>query len=140
MTVIACRQLTLYTEGNFDVINITQQVVDFVTTSGVQNGQITVFFQHTTGAVIIGEHETGIIVDLQEMLQRLAPREHSYKHHLRNVDFNGHAHVRTALMPTSVTIPIVNGKLALGKYQDILVIDDQIEQEPRTLLLQIMGE
>jgi len=99
-----------------------------------------VFFQHTTGAVIVGEHETGIVADLEDMFERIIPTNYPLKHHIRRVDFNGHAHLRAALMPTSVTIPIIQGKLALGTFQEILVIDDQIDQEPRYLILQAMGE
>ncbi|NPV85779.1 MAG: YjbQ family protein [Anaerolineae bacterium] len=138
--MIQSHQIILHSEGRFDVINITHHVADFVTSCGVQNGQVTVFFQHTTGAVIIGEHETGIVADLQNMFGRLAPLDYPYKHHIRGVDFNGHAHVRTALMPVSVTIPLIDGKMALGKYQDILVIDDQVDAEPRSLVIQVSGE
>jgi secondary thiamine-phosphate synthase enzyme len=74
------------------------------------------------------------------MFERITPSDYPYKHHIRAVDFNGHAHLRAALMPTSVTVPVIQGKLALGTHQEILVIDDQIDQEPRYLILQIMGE
>ena len=138
--MILSRQIELLSDGRFNVLNITDQVADFVQTSGIQNGQVLVFFQHTTGAVIIGEHETGIVADLEDMFERIIPTNYPFKHHIRAVDFNGHAHLRAALMPTSVTIPVVQGKLALGTYQEILVIDDQTDQEPRYLILQVMGE
>lgn len=138
--MIIARQIELLSDGHFNVLNITDQVADFVQDSGIQNGQALVFFQHTTGAVIIGEHETGIVADLEDMFERIIPTNYPFKHHIRLVDFNGHAHLRAALMPTSVTIPVINGKLALGTYQEILVIDDQIDQEPRYLILQVMGE
>lgn len=138
--MIIARQIELLSDGHFNVLNITDQVVNFVQDSGIQNGQALVFFQHTTGAVIIGEHETGIVADLEDMFERIIPTNYPFKHHIRDVDFNGHAHLRAALMPTSVTIPVINGKLALGTYQEILVIDDQIDQEPRYLILQVMGE
>ena len=138
--MILSRQIELLSDGRFNVLNITDQVADFVQTSGIQNGQVLVFFQHTTGAVIIGEHETGIVTDLEDMFERIIPTNYPFKHHIRAVDFNGHAHLRAALMPTSVTIPVVQGKLALGTYQEILVIDDQTDQEPRYLILQAMGE
>jgi secondary thiamine-phosphate synthase enzyme len=138
--MIIAKQIELLSDGHFNVLNITDQVADFVQDSGIQNGQVLVFFQHTTGAVIVGEHETGIVADLEDMFERIIPTNYPFKHHIRAVDFNGHAHLRAALMPTSVTIPVINGKLALGTYQEILVIDDQIDQEPRYLILQVMGE
>lgn len=138
--MIISKQIELPSDGRFNVINITDQVIDFIQSSGIQNGQVFVYFQHTTGAVIIGEHETGIIADLSDMFERITPSEYPYKHHMRAYDFNGHAHLRAALMQTSVFAPIIGGKMAIGTYQEILVIDDQVDQEPRYLILQVMGE
>jgi secondary thiamine-phosphate synthase enzyme len=138
--MVVSRQIELRSDGRFNVLNITDQVRDFVAASGVAHGLVCVFFQHTTGAVIIGEHEPGIIADLEDVFERITPTDYPYLHHVRAVDFNGHAHVRAALMQTSVTVPVVGGKLALGTYQEILVIDDQVDQEPRYLVLQAMGE
>ena len=133
-------QLRLLSNGHFNIIVITDEVRKFVNSSGVCNGQLVIFFQHTTGAIYIGEHEAGILADLQDMLERITPTEYPYKHHMREYDFNGHAHLRATLLPTSVTIPVVDQKLALGTYQEIIVLDDQVDQEPRYIILQIMGE
>jgi len=138
--MVVSKQIELFSEGRFNIINITDHVREFVQSSGIQNGQILVYFQHTTGAVIIGEHETGIMADLQDVLERIIPSNYDYKHHQREVDYNGHAHIRAALMPTSVTIPVIDNKLAMGTYQEILVIDDQVDREPRYLVFQMIGE
>lgn len=137
---ILSTQLELLSDGRFNVLNITDQVADFVKSSAIQNGQVLVFFQHTTGAVIVGEHEAGIIADLEDMFERITPTDYTYLHHIRAYDFNGHAHLRAALLPTSVTVPVIQGRLALGTYQEILVIDDQVDQEPRYLIIQVTGE
>ena len=134
------KQITLDTAGNFSVLNITDQVRDFVASTGVKHGQVLVFYKHTTGAVIIGEHEAGIVADMQDMFERIAPVHHDYKHHIKRVDFNGHAHMRSTLMTISVTVPILEGELLLGNYQEILVIDDQTEISPRYLVIQVSGE
>jgi secondary thiamine-phosphate synthase enzyme len=134
------KQIVLDTAGNFSLVNVTDQVRDFVASTGVKHGQVLVFYKHTTGAVIIGEHEAGIIADLQDMFERITPVLHDYKHHLKEVDFNGHAHMRSALMTINVTIPILEGKLLLGTHQEILVIDDQTEPAPRHLVIQVTGE
>jgi secondary thiamine-phosphate synthase enzyme len=133
-------QIELDTTGYFAVINITEQVRAFVASTQVKHGQVLVFYRHTTGAVIIGEHEAGIIADMQDMFERLAPVSHEYKHHSKEVDFNGHAHMRSALMTINVTVPILNGELLLGQYQEILVIDDQTETVPRQIVIQVSGE
>ena len=138
--MIASKQIELLSDGHFNVINITEKAREFVRESGILNGHLYVFYQHTTGAVIIGEHESGILADLEEMFERITPFTHPYKHHIRAVDYNGHAHLRAAIMPTEVGAPIVAGKLAMGTYQEILVIDDQVDQEPRYVMLQAMGE
>lgn len=138
--MVITKQIELDSRGYFHVTNITEQVRHFVTSTGVQQGQVLVFYQHTTGAVIIGEHEPGIIADIQEMFERIAPVSHEYIHHLRAVDFNGHAHVRSALMTVNVVIPIMDGKLLLGTYQEILVIDDQTDPAPRFVVIQVSGE
>ena len=124
----------------FAVQNITQQVNEFVLSTNVQEGQLIVFYKHTTGSVIVGEHETGIIADLEKLFDLLTPADGKYFHHIREVDANGFAHVRSALMPTSVTIPIHNGYLVLGTHQEILVLDSQPEEFPRYIFLQVTGE
>jgi secondary thiamine-phosphate synthase enzyme len=137
--MIATKQIELDSRGYFSVTNITDQVRDFARSTGIQHGQVLVFYRHTTGAVIIGEHEPGIIADLQAMFERIAPMEHEYIHHLRDVDFNGHAHVRSALMTINVLIPLFEGELLLGTYQEILVIDDQTDPAPRYVVIQVSG-
>lgn len=138
--MICTKQIDLDTSGNFSVVNITEQAREFVRSTGIKHGQLLAFYRHTTGAIVIGEHEPGIIADLEDLFERIAPRNHIYKHHLRSVDFNGHAHVRSALMTVAVTVPILDGELLLGTYQDILVIDDQIEPAERRVVLQAVGE
>ncbi len=138
--MVITKQITLPSDGHFNVINVTDKVKDFVQSTHIKQGQVLIYFQHSTGAIIIGEHEAGIMADLQDALERITPTDYPYKHHIREVDFNGHAHLRAALMQTSVTIPIVDGQITLGTYQEILVIDDQVEHEPRSFILQVMGE
>ncbi len=138
--MIHTQLLDLDTSGNFSVVNITEQVRKFVQSTGVTHGQVLVFYKHTTGAVLIGEHEAGFIADLQAFFERVTPINHNYLHHLREVDFNGHAHIRSALLTVTVNIPVLNGNLMLGTYQDILVIDDQTDPAQRTVILQVIGE
>lgn len=127
-------------EGNWYSQNITETVRAVLLRSGVKQGNVLVFFQHTTGGVAIIEHEAGFLVDLEDNLERLIPSSGVYAHHLREYDRNGAAHVRTAIIPPSITIPVVEGDLALGNYQDILVVDMQPDLKMRTVLIQVMGE
>jgi len=138
--MIITHQIELESRGSLSVTNITEQVREIVHSSGVQHGQAIIFYRHTTGGVIVGEHEPGIIADIQTMFEQIAPVARNYYHHLRAVDFNGHAHVRSALLTNHVVIPILEGDLFLGTYQDILVIDDQTEPAPRYVAVQVSGE
>jgi secondary thiamine-phosphate synthase enzyme len=138
--MIYSRQLELDSDGGFSVINVTEDVRGVVRDSGIANGQVLVYYMHTTGAVLIGEHEPGIVADVQRLLEELTPLAHDYYHHRRAVDYNGHAHVRAAIMPVCVTVPLLAGHMQLGTYQEILVYDFQTERAPRTLIVQIMGE
>jgi len=138
--MIATKQIELDSRGYFSVTNITDPVREFAASTGVEQGHVLVFYRHTTGAILIGEYEPGILADIQEMFTRIAPVDHPYLHHLREVDYNGHAHVRTALMNVSAVVPVLDGQLLLGTHQEILVIDDQTDPAPRYVIIQVNGE
>lgn len=138
--MILTEKLTLLSEGNFHTINITEKVRSVVKRSGVQEGNALVFYLHTTGAVLLVEHEAGMLVDLEDVVERIVPSEGDYKHHLRGYDANGFAHIRTALLNVSVTVPVLEGDLLLGDYQEILLIDFDKEGKPRNVIVQVMGE
>ena len=132
--------ITFESEGSWYSINITEQVRDILKRSGLKQGMMLIFYQHTTGGVMVIEHEAGFLADFEDNLERLIPSNGDYLHHLRGVDRNGAAHVRTAIIPISVVIPVQTGDLALGEYQDILVVDMQPELKMRSVLIQVMGE
>jgi secondary thiamine-phosphate synthase enzyme len=132
--------LEIYPGLGFAVQNITHLINDFVASTGVQEGQLVIFYKHTTGSVIIGEHEVGVVADLERTLEMIAPSDGKYLHHEREVDFNGYAHIRAAILPISITVPILNGRLTLGTHQEIQVVDNQPEELPRFVVLQVIGE
>jgi len=127
-------------EGGFYTRNITEPIRGILKSSTIANGIAVIMYQHTTGVVMIIEHEAGILVDLQQALEKIAPSDGDYVHHFRDVDFNGFAHVRTAIMSSSLTIPVINHDLALGRYQEVIVLDMQPEPFVRKIIVQIMGE
>lgn len=134
------KELSLISEGNFHAFNVTEQVRQVVAQSGIRDGSALIFYRHTTGAVMIVEHEAGILVDLENVLEKVVPVAADYKHHLRGYDTNGAAHVRTALLSISTTVPVVDGDLLLGSYQEILVIDMDSGWKAREVLVQVTGE
>ena len=138
--MVRTTRLQLTSEGRFHTFVITEEAKSFIADSGLRQGTLTVFLQHTTGAVLIVEHEAGFLVDLEDTLERLVPLEGEYRHHMVGYDRNGAVHVRSALLSASVTVPVQDGTLLLGTYQDIMVLDMQRESAPRSVVLQVMGE
>lgn len=138
--MIHTQEISLFSEGDFHAVNITDRVREVVASSGIEEGKALVFYRHTTGAVMIVEHEAGNLVDLEDALEALVPATADYKHHLRGYDNNGAAHVRTALLNVSVTIPIQGGDLLLGTYQEILVIDMDPGHKTRNIIIQVSGQ
>lgn len=137
--MVHTEELTLISEGDFQAFNVTDRVREVVAASGVREGSVLVFYRHTTGAVLIVEHEAGILVDLEDVLEKVVPIAADYKHHLRGFDSNGAAHVRTALLGVSATVPLVDGELLMGTYQEILVVDMDPGEKARHVVVQVMG-
>ena len=103
--------------------DVTQNVEKLVSRSGVRDGVVTVSVTGSTGAITTIEYEDGALSDLRRALDRLAPTREHYDHNARWGDGNGFSHIRSALLKTSISIPIVNGELALGEWQQIIVLN-----------------
>lgn len=138
--MVHTEKLTFNSDGDFYALNITDQVRDVLAASGITEGSVLVYYEHTTGAILIIEHEVGILVDLQDLLEGIIPLAYEYKHHLRGYDSNGAAHVRTAMLNVSVTIPVVDADLMIGSYQEIIMLDMDPQGRPRNVIVQVMGE
>ncbi len=138
--MVFTRKLSVFSAGEFYSAIITDLVQEIVKESGVQEGVALVFYQHTTGSVVIAEHETGILVDLEDMLEKILPVASDYAHHRRGHDLNGSAHIRSALLGVSVHVPIIGGDLNLGTYQELILLDMDRGQKERTVVVQVIGE
>ncbi len=132
--------IELQTRGHADTHDVTPQVQDHVHASGVQSGLVTVFTASSTSALTTIEYESGALDDLRRALDEIAPQDREYKHNLRWHDGNGHSHLRAALLGPSLTIPILDGQLTLGTWQQILFIDFDVRARSRRLVVQIVGE
>ena len=133
-------KIALNTKGFSDVIDITSKVVSILERSGAKNGLITVFCPGSTGAVTTIEYESGVLKDLQWAIEKIVPSDIPYEHDKRWGDGNGFSHVRAALMKPSLTIPIIEGKLTLGTWQQIVFIDFDNRQRHRNIIVQVMGD
>ena len=138
MTIIN-EKFNIKTEGNTDIIDITKHVQNCVYKHELRDAFVCVSVQSSTSAITTIEYENGLIQDLQEALEILAPTGKEYHHDEIWHDGNGYAHVRSALVGTSVCISLIDGILSLGTWQQIVLLDFDNKQRSRTINVQIIS-
>ena len=138
--MIFSEMISLMTKGFSDFIDMTPHVLEVLKRSGIEDGLVTVFCPGSTGSVTTIESEPGVLRDLQKAIEKIAPSDIPYEHDKRWGDGNGFSHVRAALMKPSVTIPLIQGRLTLGTWQQIVFIDFDNRRRERNILIQVMGE
>ena len=138
--LVITKTIKLKTKGETDIINITDRVNDCVATSKVKNGIATVFMPGSTGGLTTIEYESGLIQDLKQGFEVVAPRQGEYHHNLKWHDGNGFSHVRAAMLGPSLSVPFSIKRLHLGTWQQIVFIDFDNRARSRELIVQIIGE
>lgn len=128
------------TTAGTDVLDITDDVAATVAQSGLLNGHVIVFTPGSTAAVSTIEFEEGVVEDLRRAIERIAPRDLDYLHDRRWGDGNGYAHVRSALLGPSLAIPVHEGRLMLGTWQQIVLLDFDNRPRRRRIIVQVSGE
>ena len=131
-------QLHFGTDGNGDVVDITDGVAEVVQGAPEASGVATVFVPGATAAVTTMEHEPGNVFDLRTLLDRLVPREDDWEHNRLNHDSNAHAHIKAALVGPSETIPFEAGRLMLGMWQQVVLVDFDDRPRERTVLVNVV--
>jgi secondary thiamine-phosphate synthase enzyme len=137
---IKTEHIRLNTHGNTDVHNITDEVAQAVSQSGLGAGTATVFCPSSTSALTTVEYEPGALSDLSRMFEELVPSNRDYAHNATWDDGNGFSHMRASLLGPSLTIPFVDGRLTLGTWQQVIYVDFDIRPRHRELVVQIVGE
>jgi secondary thiamine-phosphate synthase enzyme len=132
-------ELRFSTEGDGDVIDLTEGVLEVVRSSGVEDGAVSVFVPGSTAAVTTMEYEPGGVHDLRVALDRLVPREGDYEHNRLNADTNSHAHIRAAIVGPSETLPLRGGRLATGTWQQLVLVDFDDRPRQRTVVVQVIS-
>jgi secondary thiamine-phosphate synthase enzyme len=132
-------ELRFSTPGNTDVIDITAEVARLVSEAGVTDGHVLAFVRGSTAAIATMEFEPGGVHDLREFLERVIPTHGDYEHNRLNHDSNSHAHQRATLVGPSEAVPIVDGRLVLGTWQQLVLIDFDDRPRERTVVVQILG-
>jgi secondary thiamine-phosphate synthase enzyme len=131
--------LRLQTAGDGQITDLTEGVRSIVRTSGVVHGVAVVFARGSTVAVTTMEYEPGGVADLTQLLARLIPRTGDYEHNHRNADTNAHAHLRAALIGPSESVPVVDGVLVLGTWQQVVLIDFDDRPRQREVAVQLLS-
>jgi len=136
---VVTKKLHLKTSGEGDMLNITDMVEDAVKQTRLKDGIVTVFVPGSTGSVTTIEYEPGLRKDFPAMLERIAPKDLWYEHERMWHDGNGHSHCRASLIGPSLTVPFTDGELALGTWQQIVLLEHDVRSRSREILLQIIG-
>ncbi len=138
--MVVTRRISLQTKGECDIIDITPQVQEQVAGTDINSGIVTVFITGSTAGISTIEFEPGVLSDLKNMWERIVPGNIPYNHDRRWGDGNGYSHVRASLLGASLVIPFNDKRLALGTWQQIVLIDFDNRARSRQVMLQIMGE
>ena len=137
MTVIN-EKFTIHTKGNTQIIDITRQVQNAVYRHNLQNASVLVYVAGSTVSITNIEFDPGLLNDLPEALEKIAPMNAEYHHDETWHDGNGYAHVRASIVGNSTTIPLMEGALQLGQWQQIVLIDFDNKARTRTVYVQIL--
>lgn len=131
--------LRLETEGECAIVDLTEGVLAVVRQSGVSDGAVNVFVTGSTAAVTTMEYEPGGVQDLQATLEQLVPRARDYAHNVMNGDDNAHSHLRASLLGPSETIPLIGGRLVLGTWQQLVLIELDDRPRRREIHVQVLS-
>jgi len=138
--MVVTKKISLSTKGECDIVDITPQIEQQLAEAGISNGTVTVFVAGSTAGVTTIEFEPGLTGDLQSMWDRLVPKDIPYAHDRRWGDGNGYSHVRASLLGASLAVPLSNKRLALGTWQQIVLVDFDNRPRSRQIVLQIIGD
>lgn len=131
-------KITLETKGFTDIVDVTKEVENIVDSHKIDTGQVLAYVTGSTACITSMEYEPGLIQDLPDILDKLIPMDYPYKHDEKWHDGNGYAHIRSSIIGNSLNIPIVNGSLSLGTWQQIVLIDFDNKPRTRQVIVQII--
>jgi secondary thiamine-phosphate synthase enzyme len=138
--VVKTLKHSLATTGQGDAHDLTPVVREFLRSTGIRRGLVTVFVVGSTAGITTIEFEAGAVADLNQLFEQLAPRNADYRHHLRWGDDNGSSHVRAALLGPSVTVPFEGSEMLLGTWQQIILLEFDTRPREREIVIQLVGE
>ena len=139
--MVKTEKINVQAQGNCDVIDISGQVGEAVGRAGIDDGTVTVFCVGSTAAITTTEYEPGLVnYDLAAAFEKIAPKDGCYEHEKTWHDDNGHSHVQASLLGPSLSVPVIDGQMTLGTWQQIILVDFDTRPRQRTVICQIIGE
>lgn len=138
--MIITKFIEIRSEKEGDVINLTEKVNAEIDSVDLKEGFVIVFVSGSTGVVSTIEYESGVINDFNKALEKIAPKNIAYEHHMRWHDDNGRSHVKASLMGPSIVVPFKSSKMLLGTWQQLVFIELDTRPRKRSLVVQIIGE
>ena len=132
--------ISLSTQGNADIRDITDQVARSILQSGLKDGTVTIFCPSATSALTTIEYESGAVGDLRRLFDEIVPANREYAHNERWHDGNGHSHLQATLLGPSLTVPVADGKPVLGTWQQVFHLECDIHPRQRTVVITVLGE
>lgn len=137
--LVITKELSIATQGNTQVLDLTPQVKSALQEAQLKQGTVTVFVPGSTAGVTTIEYEPGLVKDARDAFEQMLPEKGPYAHN-RGGENNGHSHLRASLVGPSLTIPVLEGALCLGTWQQIVLLDFDTRPRRRSLVLQFIGE
>lgn len=136
---VRTEELEYKTKEDFDIVDITDDVNKKIEKSGIKNGIATIFVPGSTASISTMEFEPNLAKDVSRALETIAPSDIEYEHHKTWGDENGKSHVRATIVGPSLTVPVKDGKLILGTWQQIVLMDFDVLPRDRRVVVQTMG-
>ncbi len=137
MTVYV-EEFTISTSRRFELVDITDKVIEIVRNSGIKNGLVHIFVPHATAAILANEHEDGLIQDYITLIKKLFPPEAPWKHN--RIDDNAHAHLAAGIIGPSRSFPLINGRLVRGTWQNVFLVELDGPRSYRRIVVTVIGE
>ena len=129
------KRYTFSTRGEIEFVDLTDEVQEVVSASGIRNGMVHVFAPHATGILILTENDYALLNDIKTFLEKTVPKRGTYQH-----PSNAHAHLRSMLLPPDKTLPVIDGHVEFGTWQSLLFVETDVYPRKRTMIIQVIGE
>ena len=139
--MVKTHKIQISTRGDCDIVDITDDIAQVLSKSSIHDGVVTVFNVGSTAGITTTEYEPGLVkCDIKAMFEKIAPANGHYEHEKTWHDDNGYSHARATLLGPSLSVPVVDDKMTLGTWQQIILIDFDTRPRKRTIICQIVGE